>query len=55
MSWTAHGHHVEVEFAATGTYEWFYRHRVSDTTDTGFVEDEGLPHELVQHVHQVLG
>ena len=55
MSWTAHGHHVEVEIATSGTYEWFYRHRASDTTDAGVIDDEGLPQELVEHVKQVQG
>jgi hypothetical protein len=54
MSWTAHGHHVEVEVSPTGTYEWFYRHRVSDTTATGIIEDERLAPELVEYLKEVL-
>lgn len=54
MSWTHDGHHVEIEFTPAGTYEWFYRHRISDTTDGGATDDETLNPRLVQYLKRVV-
>jgi len=53
ISWTERGHHVEVEFDPTGSYEWFYRHRESDTADEGVVEDDSVSPALVEYVRRV--
>ena len=52
MSWTDKGHHVEVEFAPTGEYEWFYRHRASNTTDGAPVEDESISPQLIRYIEE---
>ncbi|MGH7486324.1 MAG: hypothetical protein ACRD3J_21410 [Thermoanaerobaculia bacterium] len=35
MSWQRNGRHLEVEMMPDGTYDWFYRHRASDTDESG--------------------
>src|ERR1043166_7861703 len=54
MSWTEHGHHLEIEINTTGTYDWFYRHRASDTTDSGIVEDETITPQVIMYLNRVL-
>jgi len=54
MSWMEHGYHVEIEVMPSGAYEWFYRHRESDTTDGGSVEDETVSSQLVTYLGRVL-
>lgn len=54
MSWTRDAH-IEIEVMPDGTYEWFYRHRATNTTRSGQVNDESLPDEFVLRLREVLG
>lgn len=54
MSWTRNGHHLEIEVMNDGAYEWFYRHRASNTTDGGSETDDIVPETLVERLRQVM-
>ncbi|HET8797574.1 MAG TPA: hypothetical protein VFO89_07800 [Thermoanaerobaculia bacterium] len=54
MSWTRNGHHLEIEVSRDGAYEWFYRHRASNTNDGGSETDDIVPDALVERLRQVM-
>jgi hypothetical protein len=55
MSWTCNGRHLEIEMMSDGTYEWFYRHRASNTAEGGENNDETLAEPLLAHIREVMG
>lgn len=54
LAWDAEQHHIEVDLFSDGSFDWFYRNRLTDEID-GTREDRasGMPEDLARRIRLV--